>query len=204
MQGTAAVVLAALMSACAVTKSELKDQRIVIFGCGSSLPNSPIPSLIPIFAGTAGLGIADGIRNALMFAGLSSEEARQRFWFAPPPPPACSSLTPNRRVLDRPGLLTTEMKNLRPGQENFVRDIESVEEYERDSDPKNGIMLLEVVKRAKPTIMIGCSTKAGAFSEEVSWLCWSRFRRWGQELMPGAGLQGDGEGCGSAYHLPPL
>lgn len=57
------------------------------------------------------------------------------------------------------------MKDLRPGQENFVRDIESVKEYERD--PKDGITLLEVVKRAKPTILIGCSTKAGAFSEEV-------------------------------------
>lgn len=36
MQGTAAVVLSALMSACKVTKSELKDQRICVFGFGSS------------------------------------------------------------------------------------------------------------------------------------------------------------------------
>lgn len=64
MQGTAAVVLAALMSACKVTKSELKDQRIVVYGCG-----------------TAGLGIADGIRSALMIeGGLTSVEARKCFW----------------------------------------------------------------------------------------------------------------------------
>lgn len=64
MQGTAAVVLAALLSAVKVTKSELKDQRIVVFGFG-----------------TAGYGIADGIRNALMLeAGLSSEEVRKVFW----------------------------------------------------------------------------------------------------------------------------
>lgn len=36
MQGTAAVVLSALMSACKVTKSELKDQRICVFGFGPS------------------------------------------------------------------------------------------------------------------------------------------------------------------------
>ena len=36
MQGTAAVVLAALISAVKVTKSELKDQRIVSFGFGTA------------------------------------------------------------------------------------------------------------------------------------------------------------------------
>lgn len=36
-QGTAAVVLSALMSACKITKSELKDQRIVVFGFGECL-----------------------------------------------------------------------------------------------------------------------------------------------------------------------
>lgn len=35
MQGTAAVVLSALMSAVKVTKSELKDQRICVFGFGT-------------------------------------------------------------------------------------------------------------------------------------------------------------------------
>lgn len=34
MQGTAAVVLSALMSAVGVTKSALKDQRICVFGFG--------------------------------------------------------------------------------------------------------------------------------------------------------------------------
>lgn len=68
MQGTAAVVLAALMSAVKVTKTELKHQRIVVYGFG-----------------TAGLGIADGIRNALMIeGGLTSDEARKCFWYALP------------------------------------------------------------------------------------------------------------------------
>lgn len=67
MQGTAAVVLAALISAVNVTKTELKDARIVVFG-----------------AGTAGMGIADGIRTALMIeGGQTSEQVRQQFWFVP-------------------------------------------------------------------------------------------------------------------------
>ncbi|POY70860.1 hypothetical protein BMF94_6274 [Rhodotorula taiwanensis] len=133
MQGTAAVVLAALVSAVKVTKSDLKDQRIVVFGFG-----------------TAGYGIADGIRTALMLeAGLTSEEARKVFW-----------------CIDRPGLLTSShTDSLRPGQENFIRDASEVETWERDEEGRIG--LLEVVKQAKPTILIGCSTMSGAFNEEV-------------------------------------
>ncbi|KAL8293726.1 hypothetical protein RQP46_000427 [Phenoliferia psychrophenolica] len=101
------------------------------------------------FNGTAGLGIADGIRSAMMIEdGLTSEEARKRFW-----------------VLDRPGLLTTETPGLRPGQENFVRDVDEVTSWA--SDEKKGIELLEVIKQAKPTILIGCSTMAGAFNKSV-------------------------------------
>lgn len=59
-------------------------------------------------------------------------------------------------------------EELRPGQENFLRDAEEVVEWERDpKDPKKGITLAEVVKRAKPTVLIGCSTMQGAFNESV-------------------------------------
>ncbi|TNY24152.1 hypothetical protein DMC30DRAFT_420609 [Rhodotorula diobovata] len=132
-QGTSAVVLAALASAVGVTKSNLSDNRILVFGLG-----------------TAGLGIADGIRNALMLEeGLTSEEAKLRFW-----------------AVDRPGLLTTEhTSSLRPGQEHFVRDAEEVASWTRDEE--GNIPLLEVIKQAKPTILIGCSTMRDAFSEEI-------------------------------------
>lgn len=46
-----------------------------------------------------------------------------------------------------------------------MRDVEEVQGWQ--SDDKKGIELLEVVKQAKPTILIGCSTMAGAFSEKV-------------------------------------
>ena len=63
IQGTGAVTLAALLAACEVTGSKLKDQRIVVFGAGS-----------------AGTGISDQIIDFLVNEGLSVEEAHQRFW----------------------------------------------------------------------------------------------------------------------------
>ncbi|GAA5920336.1 hypothetical protein JCM6882_009765, partial [Rhodosporidiobolus microsporus] len=133
MQGTAAVVLSALVSAVKVTGTELKDQRICVFGFG-----------------TAGLGIADGIRNALMLeSGLSSEEVQKLFW-----------------TVDRQGLLTTDhAAQLRPGQEHFIRPSSECVSWTRDAEGR--IPLLEVIKQAKPTVLIGCSTMSGAFNEEL-------------------------------------
>lgn len=63
IQGTGAVTLAALLSACEVAKIALENHRIVVFGAGS-----------------AGTGICDQIVDALHRKGLSKEEAYQRFW----------------------------------------------------------------------------------------------------------------------------
>lgn len=63
IQGTGAVTLAALLAACDVTGTKLKDQRIVVFGAGS-----------------AGTGISDQIIDAMIRDGLSQEEAHKRFW----------------------------------------------------------------------------------------------------------------------------
>ena len=63
MQGTAAVVLAAIFSGMAVTGSRMRDQRVVIHG-----------------SGTAGLGIADMMVDVMMREGLTREEATRRFW----------------------------------------------------------------------------------------------------------------------------
>lgn len=63
MQGTAAVALAALISAAKLAGIRFNTQRIVIFG-----------------AGTAGIGIADEIVAALVHSGLKKEEAYQHFW----------------------------------------------------------------------------------------------------------------------------
>ncbi len=63
MQGTGAITLAAAISAVRVCGTPLRNQRVVIFG-----------------AGTAGMGIADQIRDAMVREGLSKEDAASRFW----------------------------------------------------------------------------------------------------------------------------
>src|SRR4051794_10343153 len=63
MQGTAAVVLAAAFSAVRAAGSRMRDQRVVIHG-----------------SGTAGLGIADMMRDQMVREGLSHEEATRRFY----------------------------------------------------------------------------------------------------------------------------
>jgi malate dehydrogenase (oxaloacetate-decarboxylating) len=63
MQGTAAVVLAAIFSGLGVTGSRMRDQRVVIHG-----------------SGTAGLGIADMMVDVMVREGLTREEATRRFW----------------------------------------------------------------------------------------------------------------------------
>jgi len=63
LQGTAGIVLAAVMAANKITCGRMQDQKIVVFG-----------------AGTAGCGIADLIRNVMMSDALSSDAAARRFW----------------------------------------------------------------------------------------------------------------------------
>jgi malate dehydrogenase (oxaloacetate-decarboxylating) len=63
IQGTAAVVLGAIVGAVKVTGKSLKDQQIVFLGAGS-----------------AGIGVADFLRAAMREEGLSDNEARSQFW----------------------------------------------------------------------------------------------------------------------------
>lgn len=98
-------------------------------------------------AGTAGVGIADQIFGAMQRAGLSEAEARSRFW-----------------LLDRDGLLTDQV-SLLPFQAPYARKQEEISTWTRQ-DPNN-IYLYDVIKHAKPTILIGCSTAAGAFNQEI-------------------------------------
>jgi malate dehydrogenase (oxaloacetate-decarboxylating) len=63
IQGTAAVVLGALIGAVKASGGSMKDQEIVFFG-----------------AGAAGIGVADYLREAMVESGLSADEARKRVW----------------------------------------------------------------------------------------------------------------------------
>jgi malate dehydrogenase (oxaloacetate-decarboxylating) len=99
-------------------------------------------------AGTAGTGIADQLCAQLRTDGLSPEEARARFW-----------------ALDRPGLLTSDLTGLSEAQRALARDPAEVAGWQRG--PDGGIGLAEVVARVHPTILIGTSTRAGAFTEQI-------------------------------------
>ncbi|PEM52496.1 NAD-dependent malic enzyme [Bacillus wiedmannii] len=129
IQGTGAVSLAAVLSAVKASGVPLSEHRVVVFG-----------------AGTAGIGIADQVRDALVRVGVSEEESYKRFW-----------------CIDRNGLVTDNMEDLLDFQIPYARKEAEVNEWKQN----DVIGLAEVVKHVKPTILIGTSTVAGAFKEEI-------------------------------------
>ena len=130
MQGTAATVMAAVFSAVRAAGTKLRDQKIVIYG-----------------AGTAGLGIADMMRDQMIRDGLTREEATRRFY------PMGSS-----------GLMVDDAADLLDFQQPYARPRSEVAGWPAAD---RGIGLAEVVARVHPTILIGTSTHAGAFTEAI-------------------------------------
>ncbi|MGW1725873.1 NAD-dependent malic enzyme [Streptomyces sp. NPDC002306] len=132
VQGTGAVNLAAVLSGVRTSGSALRDHRVVVFG-----------------AGTAGIGIADQLRDAMAADGLSPEEAVRRFW-----------------AVDRYGLITEGQDGVRDFQVPYARPAEEVADWRQDAEV-GGIPLAEVVRRVRPTVLIGTSGRGGAFDEAV-------------------------------------
>ena len=99
-------------------------------------------------AGTAGAGIADQIDAAMIQAGISSEKARKQFW-----------------LVDKAGLLMKNTPDLQPFQQPYARSPEDVKNWALEN--QHQISFYDVVKNAKPTIIIGCSTVHGAFNEKI-------------------------------------
>ncbi len=133
MQGTGTITLAAAVSAVRVCGSPMRNQRVVIFG-----------------AGTAGLGIADKIRNAMMREGLSSEEVSARVW-----------------LVDAAGLLIDDMGDrVHDYQRPYARSHAEVKRWKRNG-PDDIVGLAEVVHQVRPSMLIGASTVAGAFTEAI-------------------------------------
>ncbi|HEV8039719.1 MAG TPA: NAD-dependent malic enzyme [Bryobacteraceae bacterium] len=133
IQGTGAITLAAAISAVRVCGTPLRNQRVVIFG-----------------AGTAGVGIADQIRDAMVREGLSKEDAARRFW-----------------CVDKQGLLTTDLAGqLHDYQAAYARPAAESRSWKHDL-PGNGLSLAEVVRRVSPTMLIGASTVSDSFTEAI-------------------------------------
>jgi malate dehydrogenase (oxaloacetate-decarboxylating) len=68
-------------------------------------------------------------------------------------------------MVDRDGLLTDDMKGLAGFQLPFVQKKQAIGGWKLSHPDKIG--LLDVVKNAKPTVLIGVSGQAGAFSEPI-------------------------------------
>ena len=133
IQGTAAVVLAAILAGADVTGTDLDEHRIVIFGAGS-----------------AGIGIANLICDTMVREGrvASREDARRRIW-----------------AIGIPGLYIDDQDELLEFQRPYARGREEVARW-KVADPGR-ITLADVVHHVRPTMLLGTSTKGGAFTEPI-------------------------------------
>jgi malate dehydrogenase (oxaloacetate-decarboxylating) len=155
MQGTGAVVMAGLFNALKVTGTRWRNQRVIVFG-----------------GGTAGIGIADQIRDQMARDGIDASQAARQIW-----------------IVDLPGLLTDDMADgmldyqrpyARPAAEasGWAKTPVQVDPSAASRWPEmaalqraratSGIIGLQtVVEQVKPTILIGSSTAHGAFTQQV-------------------------------------
>jgi malate dehydrogenase (oxaloacetate-decarboxylating) len=105
----------------------------------------PEQRLLVFGAGTAGTGIADQIHAAMLRDGATEAEAKSNIW-----------------LVDINGLVTDDMENLPDYQQPYARPASEVSSW-ADGE----IDLLTAVERVQPTILLGTSTAAGAFTEDV-------------------------------------
>jgi len=121
IQGTASVAIAGLKTALQIKKEKLSDQIILFAGAGS-----------------AGIGIANMIVEAMQMEGLSQDDARARIG-----------------LFDVHGLIEKRRGDLNPSQKVFAHD------WKTEKD------LAGAVEQVKPTVLIGVSTIGGLFTKQV-------------------------------------
>jgi malate dehydrogenase (oxaloacetate-decarboxylating)(NADP+) len=124
IQGTGATALAGVLGALRAAGhkvSDLGEQRILICGAGS-----------------AGIGVATVLRQAMIEQGRTAEEAKNAFFIA-----------------DQHGLLVKSREDTLLGEQKvFMREGEQ-------------LGLMDIVKTHKPTILIGLTTVGSLFKEEM-------------------------------------
>jgi malate dehydrogenase (oxaloacetate-decarboxylating) len=99
-------------------------------------------------SGSAGFGICDLLIAEMREEGLSEEQARQRIY-----------------AFNRHGLLVDGCEGIRPGQETLARKKADVAGWKLTGT--GAISLLDVVRNAGVTILVGVSAQTGAFTEEI-------------------------------------
>ncbi len=103
--------------------------------------------IVVVGFGSAGIGITNLLAQFMQDTGMSEEEARNRFY-----------------AIDRHGLITENSKDVRPEQRRYARKEQEVRSWRQ---PNGEITLLDVVRNAKPSVLIGVSGQAGAFTEQA-------------------------------------
>jgi malate dehydrogenase (oxaloacetate-decarboxylating) len=104
-------------------------------------------TVVFVGAGSAGCGIAEQIISQMVSEGISPEQARSQVY-----------------MVDRFGLLTQGMGDLRDFQEKLVQQKSAIAGWETAGDYGS---LLEVINGAQPEILIGVSGVSGLFTEQV-------------------------------------
>jgi malate dehydrogenase (oxaloacetate-decarboxylating) len=97
--------------------------------------------------GSAGIGITNLLAQFMQDKGLTEAQARNHFY-----------------AIDRYGLITEHGKDVRPEQLPYARKEQEVLEWKQ---PNGEITLLDVVRHARPSVLIGVSGQPGAFTEEA-------------------------------------
>lgn len=121
IQGTAGVTLAGLVTALETKGETLAKQKVLFAGAGS-----------------AAIGIANLIVEAMVEEGMAEDEARDRI-----------------TLFDVNGLVTKGRSDLNPSQAVYAKDL------------KDTTALADAVEQVDPSVLIGVSTVGGLFSEEV-------------------------------------
>ena len=97
--------------------------------------------------GSAGLGITELLTRFIEDRGVSQQQAQACFY-----------------AIDVDGLITENRRNVGPAQLPYAREEEEVKSWRQ---PNGDITLLDVVRNARPTVLIGVSGQGGTFTEQV-------------------------------------
>ena len=132
IQGTAAVTAGAIFSGIRVSGRRLREHQVVMLGAGS-----------------AGIGVADALREAIVADGLSEVEARSHFW-----------------LVNSGGLLHAGRTDLSEEQRRYAQPEDRVADFPSTLENQR-IGLEDVLHKIEATILIGLSTLPGAFTEAI-------------------------------------
>jgi len=103
-------------------------------------------NIVMLGAGSAGIGVLDMIRREMVTEGLSEQAATERIW-----------------VVDVVGLLTDDRSDLSDAQRDFAQPAGRVADW----GLAGAAQLADVIHNVDVGVLLGLSTAAGAFTEDI-------------------------------------